>query len=84
MHIHFGYTADGRKVHMGVAFDIYRVGLRCIQGPPIVRVLGSTGDGREELFQALRAAKVAPSRLCGHCFPVAIRKAYADAKAVAR
>lgn len=77
-----GYAATGRKVHLGFPFN----GQRCIQGPTIVTIVGAVhrDAGRAELVQALADAKVPVSRLCGHCFPIAIRKAYADTKALAR
>lgn len=83
MDAQFGYAETGAKVHMGLVFD----GSRCIQGPAIVNVIATVGENahREEMFTALIAAKVRPSKLCGHCFPIATRVAYnravADAKA---
>lgn len=76
MDAQFGYAETGAKVHMGLVFD----GSRCIQGPAIVNVLATVGEnaGRDEMFTALTAANVKASRLCGHCFPIAIRKAYAQ------
>lgn len=73
----FGYAATGTKVHLGFMFD----GPRCVQGPAIVRVIGTSDGNRPELIAALLAAEVKPGRLCGHCFPIVVRRAYAAAKA---
>lgn len=72
----FGYTDHGNKVHMGFAWS----GLACVQGPAIIEVTGFTeGEGREDLAAALLAMNVRPSRLCGHCFAIVTRRAYAAA-----
>lgn len=82
MDAQFGYAETGAKVHMGLMFD----GSRCIQGPAIVDVIAAVGEdaGRDETFAALTVATVRPSKLCGHCFPIAIRRAYAQYVAAAK
>lgn len=73
----FGYAATGGKVHLGFMFD----GPRCVQGPAITKLLGSTDGNRPELIAALLAADVKPGRMCGHCFTIVVRRAYAEAYA---
>ena len=72
-----GYTDTGRAVHFGFSFD----GLRCVQGPPITRVVATIPpDGnRPALIAALLAVGVKPRLLCGHCFSIVVRRAYAVA-----
>lgn len=67
-------TNTGRKVHMSLG------GKRPLCGPKagaVEDVLGVMGDGIEGTMSALIAAKVAPSRLCGHCFYTQTRMSYA-------
>jgi hypothetical protein len=62
---------------MGMEFS----GLKCQQGPAIVNIIAWSSadvyDPRGAMFEALNAAHVTVRQLCGHCFPVAIRKDYA-------
>lgn len=73
----YGWTTDGRKVHMGMAFS----GLKCQQGPAIVNVIAwspaDVFDPRGAMLAALDAADVRVRQLCGHCFPIVIRRDYA-------
>lgn len=66
-------TTTGRKVHM-----VWQGRPMC--GPKsgsVDQVIGELGDdGIEGTIAGLLAAKVAPSRLCGHCFYITTRTAY--------
>jgi hypothetical protein len=65
-------TTTGRKVHM-VWQDRPMCGPR---SGSVDQVVGSLGDGLSGTISGLQAAKIAPSRLCGHCFAARTRAAY--------
>lgn len=73
-----GTTDTGRKVHMA-----YRAGgqLLCDFGgfsPKLTTEIAELADegGQENTLAVLHASKVAPSRLCAHCFGKRIRSVY--------
>lgn len=65
-------TTYGRKVHMAMGARPF-CGLKAGQ---VDEVLSVIDEGVEGTIAGLLAAKVAPSRLCGHCFYVKTRAAY--------
>lgn len=65
-------TTTGRKVHM-----VWQGRPMC--GPKsgsVDQVVGSLGEGLPGTLSGLQAARIAPSRLCGHCFATRTRAAY--------
>jgi hypothetical protein len=65
-------TTYGRKVHMAMGARPV-CGLKAGQ---VDEVLAVIDEGIEGTIAGLLAAKVAPSRLCGHCFYVKTRATY--------
>lgn len=73
-----GYTAAGTKIHMSVVRDL----IPCDRNEYMTRVVGELPEGG--LYQtvaALADLNIAPSRLCGHCFGVRIKRLLAAERA---
>lgn len=73
----FGFTEDGRKVHMGWEWN----GVRDVHSRlQIVDVVAwsATDDGLRGVLVALVAAKISVRRLCGRCFATTTRQAYEE------
>lgn len=69
-------TAGTRKVHF--EFSWLPGKTACDSGTTVDNRLGELAEdgGQDQTITALRALRIAPSRLCGHCFAARIRHTY--------
>ncbi|WP_435110179.1 hypothetical protein [Nocardiopsis synnemataformans] len=69
-------STTGRKIHMG--WDSGQLFCQLTpSGARVKDIITELGDGAEATIDALAAAKVAPSKLCGHCYSRYLRSRYA-------
>ncbi len=71
-------TTGNRKVHFEFAVGQLTGLPSCNNGGPVIERLAELDEdgGIDQLIEALTAAQVASSRLCGHCFAIRTRIAY--------
>lgn len=70
-------TAGTRKVHFEFSWLAGKTA--CDSGTTVDSRLGEIPDGGQaETIATLHALRIAPSRLCGHCFPIRTRRDYVN------